>query len=79
MSLLSTRSKINLGLTAQVHSDGLKLLSSRLEMNLAMSQKIDFLVMLQVFRRFVSQPGCLQFVTMLKHLEVLTVTYSQRS
>jgi hypothetical protein len=59
MSLLSTRSKINLGLTAQVHSDGLKLLSSRLEMTLAMSQKIDFLVMLQVFRGFVSQPGCL--------------------
>ncbi|MGC8713841.1 MAG: hypothetical protein ACP5RH_15740 [Leptodesmis sp.] len=26
-------------------------------MTLAMSQEIDFLVMLRVFRRFVSQPG----------------------
>jgi hypothetical protein len=56
MSLLSTRPKINFGLTAQVYSSGLKLLSSRLEMTLAMSQEIDFLVMQRVFRRFVSQP-----------------------
>ncbi|UIE36881.1 hypothetical protein [Leptodesmis sichuanensis] len=32
-------------------------MSSHLEMTLAMSQEIDFLVMQRVFRRFVSQPG----------------------
>jgi hypothetical protein len=48
---LYTRPKINFGLTASVHANGLKLFSSRLEMTLAMSQEIDFLVMQWVFRR----------------------------